>query len=693
MAENINALILPIGADPTQFQKSINDVKAAYKDLSAVISATPFNLVSNEQKANLAQLQSTLKILTTDVKEFGKAVELPANSIAGLDKRIKELNSKKITLDAKTSASEIAKLTQEIEKLTEKRNNIDALGTSVQKIGQTSSVAFKKVADNSKGARTSLTSLSLVAQDLPFGFIAIQNNLPALIQTFGELQRTSGGVKNALSQLGSALIGPAGIFLAFSAVTSLITVAVQKYGSLDAAITAFTGKTLTAADAQNKLSKELEDTNKSNKGEIANLQSLVSIATSLNSTRQQQIGAQDELNKSYPALLANIKTENLNTAESIALIAARTQLITKQIVLEGRREALTKLLGESFVDGEKALAAFTNRDKLGFFDKLGLEIRGLFSGIGGLGVINVLNQDLGNAAILTGTYGDQLQVVNGELSQTNGEIKQILDTLKKTKAGGKGKIPGLGDIVEGTQGEGIITTNLALFQKYIFGQVRINNAGVDEMVRYRREQLNALDLMPKKISKDVGTLGLSLPFGPEAQNNLQQYYNGLFEIEGIYQRFKDAQLSGANEFDRLQEQIKQFNSLKDSIENNLTKPFRDFFDELLTNGKVSFDGFVELAKDAFKRILAQAIASGIANLIASLLSGGATAGLGKLGAAKGISEILSGLGKRGGLFGSANFSGVQGGGMQMAGAVNLTLRGSDLVGSINRTNSTINRVG
>lgn len=693
MAENINALILPIGADPTQFQKSINDVKAAYKDLSAVISATPFNLVSNEQKANLAQLQSTLKILTTDVKEFGKAVELPANSIAGLDKRIKELNAKKITLDAKTSASEIAKLTQEIEKLTEKRNNIDALGTSVQKIGQTSSVAFKKVADNSKGARTSLTSLSLVAQDLPFGFIAIQNNLPAVIQTFGELQRNSGGVKNALSQLGSALIGPAGIFLAFSAVTSLITVAVQKYGSLDAAITAFTGKTLTAADAQNKLSKELEDTNKSNKGEIANLQSLVSIATSLNSTRQQQIGAQDELNKSYPALLANIKTENLNTAESIALIAARTQLITKQIVLEGRREALTKLLGESFVEGEKALAAFTNRDKLGFFDKLGLEIRGLFSGIGGLGVINVLNQDLGNAAILTGTYGDQLEVVNGELSQTNGEIKQILDTLKKTKGAGKGKIPGLGDIIEATQGEGIITTNTALFEKYIQGQVRINNAGVDEMVRYRREQLNALDLMPKKLVKDAGTLGVSLPFGPEAQLNLQQYYNGLFEIEGIYQRFKDAQRSGANEFALIKEQIKDFNSLKDSIENNLTRPFRSFFDELLDNGKVSFDTFVELAKDAFKRIAAQAIASGLANLIASLLSGGGSLALGKLGAAKGIAGILSGLGKTGSLFGAANFSGVGNAPLQMAGAVNLQLRGSDLVGSINRTNSTINRVG
>jgi hypothetical protein len=31
--------------------------------------------------------------------------------------------------------------------------------------------------------------------------------------------------------------------------------------------------------------------------------------------------------------------------------------------------------------------------------------------------------------------------------------------------------------------------------------------------------------------------------------------------------------------------------------------------------------------------------------------------------------------------------------LQMAGAVNLSLRGSDLVGSINRTNATISRVG
>jgi hypothetical protein len=549
--------------------------------------------------------------------------------------------------------------------------------------------AAKSIQNFSKQSRTALTSLSLVLQDLPFGFIGIQNNLPGLIQTFGELQRTSGGTKGALAQLGSALVGPAGLFLAFSTVTAGITLAVQKYGSLEAAITSFTGKTLTAADAQNKLAKELENTNKSNRGEIANLESLISIATNLNSTRQQQIGAQQELNKSYPAILANIKSENLSTAESIALIAARTQLITKQIVLEGRREALTKLLGDSFVEGEKALAAFTNRDKLGFFDKLGLELRGLFAGIGGLGVINVLNQDLGNAAIQTTTFNDELQKVNGELTQTNGEIKQILDTIKKS---GTGKIEGPGVDKEWERMQGLIAKSNERLAEYYAKQLQIQ---ADKNLQNKlKADADAYKLLEQSI---LGANEANAEFGIGLQNQIQgidtTYANAAIATGQIIQRFKDAQMSGANEFARIQEQIKSFDRLKSSIESNLTKPFRDFFDELLTNGKVSFDGFVELAKDAFKRILAQAIASGIANLIASLLSGGATVGLGKLGAAKKISSTLSGLGKIGGLFGSANFSGVQGGGMQMYGAVNLTLRGSDLVGAINRTNLTINRVG
>jgi hypothetical protein len=576
--------------------------------------------------------------------------------------------------------------------------------------------ASKSIQNFTKQSRTSLTSLSLVLQDLPFGFIGIQNNLPGVIQSFGELTKTSGGVKGALSSIGSALVGPSGLFLAFSALTAAVTIAVQEYGSISAAFDALTGNTNEFTEAIRKADKSLAEYNKvakstielrnnaigSVENEIIKINSLADVLKSSTTTDRQKQGALAELKKSNDEYFGKLNAQKIDVDLLNQSIGKYTESLIKNKVAQNLASEAAGIFTQFLKQNQIAVDISQQINKLTEqYPNLTKRVQDYF---------DTQERIVKQGGIPFGPKDEIARFIelNDQLKSVNVNVKSTADSygLLKTQADAafksasgfldlekEAKTPGLKEIVEGTQGEGIITTNLALFERYIQGQVRINNAGIDKMVRYRREQLNALDLMPKKLEKEVGTLGLSLPFGPEAQKNLQQYYLGLFEIEGIYQRFKDAQMSGANEFARIQEQIKGFNQLKSTIESNLTKPFRDFFDELLTNGKVSFDGFVELAKDAFKRILAQAIASGIANLIASLLSGGATAGLGKLKGAKDIAERLSGLGKLGGLFGSANFSGVQGGGMQMAGAVNLTLRGSDLVGAINRTNATINRIG
>ena len=653
MAENVNALILPIGADVTQFQKSINDVKDRIKELSSTIKATPFNLVSQGQRDELAGLINTLEKLNTSV--------------------------------AATSAQ------------------------------------FDKSVGSTKGARTALTSLSLVAQDAPFGFIAIQNNLPAVISSFGELSKGAGGLKGALSQVGSALVGPAGLFLAFSAVTGAVTFAIQKYGSLGAAFDALTLKSTEFSSAILKANKSLAEYNKNAQTaneirsnslgevqkEIIKVEQLANVLKDSTTTDRQKKGALEELKRANDEYFGKLDAQKVNVDALNQSIAKYTDSLIKNQVAQNL--------------ASEAAAVFTqflkqNQIAVDVANKIN-ELKKAYPGVVSEAEKYIAAQERIVAQGGTG-YAASQEVqryldLSRELANVNTNVKSTANSygLLKTQAdaaykaasgflklekegkSGKGKIPGIGDIIEGTQGEGIITTNTALFERYIQAQVRLNNIGVDKMVRYRREQLNALDIMPDKLMKNVGTLGLSLPFGPEAQKNLEQYYNGLFEIDAIYRRFQDAQMSGANQFARLQEQVKQFNTIKDSIQSNLERPFRNFFDDLLENGKVSFDGFVELAKDAFKRIAAQAIASGLANLIAALLSGGGSLAIGKLKAAKKISSSLSFLGKTGGLFGSANFSGVTGGPLQMAGAVNLQLRGSDLVASINRTNSTINRIG
>ena len=685
-------MILPIGADPSQFQKSINDVKNSIKELGSTISATPFNLVSTEQKNNLAQLQNTLKTLTNDLKEFGKAAEPAANSIAGLDKKIKELNAKKITLDAKTSASEIARLTKEIEKLTEKRNNIDALGSSVQRIGQTATSSFKKVQDSSKGARTALTSLTLVAQDLPFGLIAIQNNIPNLLQSFQSLKAETGGTKKAFAELGAALQGPVGALFALSAGISIVTFLTQKYGSLGNAIDAIIGKSVSLKSIQDKLNKSFDDTIKSSAGEIANLNSLVNILTNANSKKEQQLGAYDELNKKYPGFLFNIDRENIATATSAKLIAERTKLISQQIILEGRRNALIALIGESAKEGEKALRGIVTQGKdLGFFEKVLLGIRGTFAGIGGAGVLNILSADLGNAAKESEFFKNQLDGVNNVLTETNNAVniliksQEELEKRQKAAAAAAAKAAKdaenaakkatIGVVTEGIAlNNGVITSDIGLLTRVIAANVRLTNAAVDEMRRYREKNTpGALDLMPNKLDKKT-----AVPMSQELEQ----------------------QVGATNlELDRLATKFTQTN---EALQSAFFQPLSSAFENFFETGKFGFKEFGKAIINTIKQIVAKIIATGIINLLASILvPGGAQAASlvgGAAGAGSGIGRAFgdafrSVLGLERNRIAAPSFGGIGGGGMQMSGQVVFIQRGSDLVGVLNRTNGTINRVG
>ena len=628
MAEGINALILPIGADATQFQNSINDVKNKIKELSATIKATPFNLVQQGQKDELAGLISTLDKLNSSVSQ--------------------------------TSS------------------------TLAQSQGTT------------KGARTALTSLSLVAQDLPFGFIAIQNNLPAVISSFGELTKGSGGLKRGLSEISSALLGPAGLFLAFSIVTSGITKAVQKYGSLGNAIDAFIGKTVTATQINEKFAASLDDSTKASTGEIANLNSLVRILTSANSTRDQQVGAFEEINKRYPAILTNQKIENIRTAESIALIAKRTKLYQDQILLEGRREALIKLVGESALDAEKALKQLTSKPDFFSLDELALQFRSFLKGGAGVNSViartKVLSEDFNNANISSQAFAEKLNLVNENLTNVNGQIETITQNFKDqekaakaaekalSKTGKSKKNRNIGKVTEGELlDNGIIIEDLALLSKITEANVRITNASVDKMRRYRDKNLRditgimPLDLLPKKLDKKAG-----VPMSDELR---QQVGTTLIELDTLSNKF-----------------IQTNDVLQSAFFQPLTSAFEEFFE----TGKIGFKEFGKSVIKTIQQIVAKILATGIINLLASILvPGGAQAASlvgGAAGAGGGIGRAFgdafrSVLGLGGNRVAAPSFGGIGGGGMQMSGQVVFVQRGSDLVGVLNRTNGTINRVG
>lgn len=180
-----------------------------------------------------------------------------------------------------------------------------AFGSAVDKTG-TITRNFTKSSGN---ASTALMGLTRIAQDAPFGFIAIGNNLAETVSQLGSLIKTSGGAGNALKALGSSLIGPGGVVLGLNLLITGVTVAVQKYGSLGAALDAL----INPLSEQAKLQKEIADTMlqgaKDAQVEITKLQSLYRATQNVNIPLSERNKIIDELQKKYPQYFGNITNE------------------------------------------------------------------------------------------------------------------------------------------------------------------------------------------------------------------------------------------------------------------------------------------------------------------------------------------------------------------------------------------------
>jgi hypothetical protein len=248
---------------------------------------------------------------------------------------------KKFREQAKTaSVNELPALNAKIAEYTDALKRLKALGTPTAE-------GFKKIEDGASGARIALTNVSQIAQDLPFGFIGIQNNIPGLIQSFTKLSGESGGVVGALKAMGSALIGPAGILLAFSAVTSIVTVVIQKYGSLGAALDALFGKTNLAIKAQEEYNKALAQGTSSSTTEAAEIKILVGVLTDLTQPLANRQAAYVELQKIRPDILAGQKLENISTKEAIRLIDENSRSVQKLVLLKAQEAAISNILNKN----------------------------------------------------------------------------------------------------------------------------------------------------------------------------------------------------------------------------------------------------------------------------------------------------------------------------------------------------------
>lgn len=194
-----------------------------------------------------------------------------------------------------------------------------------------------------RGAVPAFTSLSQIVQDLPFGFIAISNNIPFAATQLQNLSQRAGGSKAALSAVMGVLTGPGGMVLALTALIPLIAVATQKYDLFNSEL----WDTKEAATAANEALKDIRE----RFTEAAGLEGAEALRRQLELINDQ-IEAAEQMTGRRPwwerAVLWMGRFTAQNEANRVAMQALHSDAATREKFINGLLEEREKIRARLF---------------------------------------------------------------------------------------------------------------------------------------------------------------------------------------------------------------------------------------------------------------------------------------------------------------------------------------------------------
>jgi hypothetical protein len=607
----------------------------------------------------------------------------------------------------------------------------------------------QKLPDAAGKASNVLSNLSRVASDAPFGFIAIQNNLDPLIQSFGSLQRESGGTGTAIKALAGSLAGPAGLAVGFSIVSSLVTSAIQKYGSLGNAITALTTTNKELFQSQLDLANIRTDAAKDAATEITQLNLLSKVATDTTNKQENRIEATKKLLSVYKEYLPNVKEEAiLNGLAAAEITKVKDAILQKALASAAEKKAAeigAKLLDNQLkqLDAVNSYGAAVQQlaqqrsksDKEGLKNAQGLNTQTLQYANEVLRAKGIV-ADLGKESVaLNKQYETLLSLASGFAKEAGGAFisnKEIEDSSK-------GQISAQQKILETilkrykAEQEAIKITSGIYSQSYLEATKKVltaqanldifkvsKDSGAVKAIRDNlNAQLDALDAEFKKRRFEAGSIDFTPIFKLDkaaAQQRLRELAQAIAAEgrkslrlpEDIYGEalktapkkleLKPQVVFSADVKKQIEEQSKKAFNLEllqqrvqeaAQIFSNVVNPIFDNLFTSLEKGENVFKSLGESVKQfvigAIKQFVKLAAVAGLISLVTGVPFSAAF-------------KTVAGGGGGGGFFGggfsgSAPLGGLSGGtfGVNVGGQFNI--RGTDLVAVVNQGTQRIGRVG
>lgn len=574
--------------------------------------------------------------------------------------------------------------------LIDANKNIAQLEQSIVNLKQ---VGLDKLPQATNRGSAALFSLSQVARDAPFGFIAIQNNLPLVIDQFTALSKSSGGLKGALKDIGTALIGPAGLSFAFGAAIAGITALVQKYGSLGEAFKQILGLTPKLTEAQKSFNDASFKTSATIGEENAKLNILLKTLNNSKKPQEDRLAAYNEIKTVFPDVVAGIRDENALTERSIELINsqanARKELLRLKVTesginaaLQQNEQKLAELNYQRTIAQQRA-NTFQTKYNNSLKNQNGLAAQAEQG-------INTYKLSLNAANSEVADLDNQITQLNSEQKIYLDQLDPIINGIAKINANTQNRVVGLKKEIAAEKELNKIKKVQIDDRKELIDIDEISDRGIlgRKALSQLRERFNKeveLYRLRKKQESERGKI--TTDFQIDFQESLKDFKGP--EIGDVIK--KDI----LDSYKTIQEQtLKLGETVKNTVENFIAAPLSYVFDTILEQGKFSWKEFGKIVLQQLAAILSRIIATSIAIAAADAITkGGYSATMKVLDRATGGGGVGRGAGIGINRSQAVNFGGVNAGGLAMTGAVSLSLRGADLVGALNRTNTNINRIG
>jgi len=696
MAE-LDKLVIEISADDAKFIQSLATIRNGLKDFGTTGSAS-----------------------ADEVSKALKAVEKAAlNTNDAVNK--KDLVDAYVALN--TELQRVKKEFKELTKIVPETNNQQERAATTSR---NLSKGLGEIDQSARRARVALYGANQIVRDLPFGFIAISNNIPVFLDQFQSLVQETGSTSKAIKSLGGALIGAGGLSIAFSVASSAIVGLVQQYGSLANAINNVFDLVDKETLARIRLKEATAQSSAATLGDVSNIRLLIDTMLDSRQGYNERVNSYNELKRIAPGVLQDLSQENIFLGESNTLIRNRSEELIKYIVLKGRESALIKKVQEEeekrLTATQKLIQQVTGEGRT-WVDVLSDISEGAFYQ-NPVASLKATSKEIVNASKQTNVFATGLDKVRKSILALDGLVtgqvqddtaKNEQDRLKKLAEEETKRKDAIKDRIneyefELKQLQKTLNSTSEITKEYgrIKSKIIEVQAEIEKLKKPKltlkiadqaKEDIAEVKTELKNTQFEAGRVRFTpiFDFNEETLKQLQKTIPEKIKIKGaelplnippdLIALLKEYNL----QLSLLKLKNEELKPVIDAVSNAIQNSFGNFIDSFIDGfgeGQSAIEAFQESLKELGKTILKElaklALLAAIRAISESVApgSGTASAGIAKrlLGAAAPANIGTGGLP-------------VGPGGLAIRGNVTFVQRGQDLVGVLARSNARINRVG